>query len=213
MQNETFWLFRRLRIAVMMAPVAALTAPAAADEPTSMPTSMPTEEPSVDLEPDADGDGIPDMLDYCPQHAEVVDGVRDDDGCPDEDMDSDGVPDVIDLCPEMSGMDPTGCEMPMRPRGRPMIASDGSVLRPESIASERRSPMTRSASLRTSDREWIAQRWLEDAQLEYGSVASFARAALAPMAPGAPPEPVAGLHAASSPGIPHADRALEPAPG
>ena len=66
-------------------------------------------------EPDADGDGIPDSSDRCPTLAEDVDGVADDDGCPEldeptgtsssvsftiteDDQDGDGVDDEIDEC-------------------------------------------------------------------------------------------------------------------
>ncbi len=49
---------------------------------------------------DADGDGILDHLDRCPEIPEDEDGFRDDDGCPDEDNDGDGVLDLIDSCPD-----------------------------------------------------------------------------------------------------------------
>jgi outer membrane protein OmpA-like peptidoglycan-associated protein len=45
-------------------------------------------EPSM---PDADGDGIPDAWDQCPQEAEDRDGFEDSDGCPDPDNDGDGL--------------------------------------------------------------------------------------------------------------------------
>ena len=48
---------------------------------------------------DADGDGIADKLDHCPQVAEDRDGFEDDDGCVDFDNDHDGVPDTSDACP------------------------------------------------------------------------------------------------------------------
>ncbi|MBK8481777.1 MAG: transporter [Proteobacteria bacterium] len=47
---------------------------------------------------DRDHDGIPDERDQCPLQAEDVDGVSDDDGCPDFDNDGDGVGDVRDRC-------------------------------------------------------------------------------------------------------------------
>lgn len=37
--------------------------------------------------------------DVCTAEPDVVDGFRDDDGCPDEDQDKDGVPDRFDKCP------------------------------------------------------------------------------------------------------------------
>jgi hypothetical protein len=48
---------------------------------------------------DADGDGIPDVLDKCPTEPEDKDGFQDEDGCPDPDNDGDGIPDVLDKCP------------------------------------------------------------------------------------------------------------------
>ena len=48
---------------------------------------------------DADGDGIPDDVDKCPNEPEDFDGVQDEDGCPDPDNDGDGIPDKLDKCP------------------------------------------------------------------------------------------------------------------
>jgi MYXO-CTERM domain-containing protein len=48
---------------------------------------------------DADGDGIPDSLDRCPNEPEDKDLFEDDDGCPDLDNDHDGIPDALDKCP------------------------------------------------------------------------------------------------------------------
>jgi outer membrane protein OmpA-like peptidoglycan-associated protein len=48
---------------------------------------------------DADGDGIPDYRDKCPDQPEDKDGFEDSDGCPDPDNDKDGIPDVKDKCP------------------------------------------------------------------------------------------------------------------
>ncbi|NLE47998.1 MAG: OmpA family protein [Sandaracinaceae bacterium] len=53
-------------------------------------------EPSIG---DADGDGIPDDVDQCPNDPEDFDGFEDEDGCPDPDNDRDGILDVDDLCP------------------------------------------------------------------------------------------------------------------
>ena len=50
--------------------------------------------PADEKAPDADGDGIPDELDQCPNEAEDVDGFQDDDGCPDLDNDGDGISDA-----------------------------------------------------------------------------------------------------------------------
>ncbi len=50
---------------------------------------------------DADADGIPNYLDRCLVESETVNGVDDDDGCPDfvKDTDGDGMLDTVDRCP------------------------------------------------------------------------------------------------------------------
>ncbi|HEX2687177.1 MAG TPA: choice-of-anchor D domain-containing protein, partial [Kofleriaceae bacterium] len=48
---------------------------------------------------DADGDGIPDSVDKCPNEPEDKDMFEDQDGCPDPDNDHDGIPDAKDKCP------------------------------------------------------------------------------------------------------------------
>lgn len=48
---------------------------------------------------DRDADGIPDVVDACPDEPEDVDGFADSDGCPDPDNDGDGILDVEDGCP------------------------------------------------------------------------------------------------------------------
>ncbi|HEY0192020.1 MAG TPA: OmpA family protein, partial [Kofleriaceae bacterium] len=48
---------------------------------------------------DADGDGIPDSVDKCPNEPEDFDMFEDQDGCPDPDNDHDGIPDAVDKCP------------------------------------------------------------------------------------------------------------------
>jgi outer membrane protein OmpA-like peptidoglycan-associated protein len=50
--------------------------------------------------PDADGDGIEDPLDKCPQEA----GPADNQGCPYRDQDNDGVLDKDDACPQTEGL-------------------------------------------------------------------------------------------------------------
>ena len=67
--------------------------------------------------PDADGDGIPDELDKCPNEAEDIDGFQDEDGCPDLDNDGDGIPDAMTSVPneaeDMDGFeDEDGCPDP-----------------------------------------------------------------------------------------------------
>ncbi|HKY34880.1 MAG TPA: OmpA family protein [Polyangiaceae bacterium] len=51
---------------------------------------------------DADGDGIADSRDKCPNEREDVDNYEDHDGCPEEDPDTDqdGIPDHQDRCPD-----------------------------------------------------------------------------------------------------------------
>ena len=73
--------------------------------------------PAEPKEPDADGDGIPDAVDQCPNDAEDMDGFEDEDGCPDLDNDGDGIPDVDDQCPndaeDIDGFqDDDGCPDP-----------------------------------------------------------------------------------------------------
>lgn len=50
--------------------------------------------------PDSDGDGLRDDRDQCPDAAEDLDGLADDDGCPEDDVDGDGVADADDRCPQ-----------------------------------------------------------------------------------------------------------------
>ncbi|MBN2716684.1 MAG: OmpA family protein [Deltaproteobacteria bacterium] len=61
-------------------------------------------EPSMDVlirdeDMDRDGDGIPDKSDACPDDPEDLNGIEDDDGCPENDMDGDGIKDKFDRCP------------------------------------------------------------------------------------------------------------------
>ncbi|HSK05849.1 MAG TPA: OmpA family protein, partial [Kofleriaceae bacterium] len=48
---------------------------------------------------DADGDGVRDSVDRCPDEPEDLDLFDDTDGCPDPDNDGDGIPDALDRCP------------------------------------------------------------------------------------------------------------------
>lgn len=60
---------------------------------------------------DADGDGVPDVDDLCPNEP----GLPEDDGCPvgDGDLDDDGVSDLEDACPEQAGPpENLGCPIP-----------------------------------------------------------------------------------------------------
>ena len=55
--------------------------------------------PPPKIDGDADGDGIPDSVDRCPDQPEDKDMFDDTDGCPDNDNDDDGFPDATDKCP------------------------------------------------------------------------------------------------------------------
>ena len=48
---------------------------------------------------DRDGDGIPDEGDRCPEEAETLNGIEDEDGCPETDSDGDGLVGDSDRCP------------------------------------------------------------------------------------------------------------------
>jgi OmpA-OmpF porin, OOP family len=48
---------------------------------------------------DADHDGRTDDVDVCPLVAEDIDGIADEDGCPEKDADEDGIADQLDKCP------------------------------------------------------------------------------------------------------------------
>ena len=50
-------------------------------------------------EVDSDGDGLPDRVDRCPHDKETINGIADDDGCPEADSDGDGVLAAADRCP------------------------------------------------------------------------------------------------------------------
>lgn len=52
-----------------------------------------------DTKCDVDHDGRPDDVDVCPLVPEDLDGIADDDGCPEKDADEDGLADAVDKCP------------------------------------------------------------------------------------------------------------------
>ena len=75
--------------------------------------TMPQPEEALD----ADGDGIMDDVDQCPNDPEDIDGFQDEDGCPDLDNDGDGILDANDGCPndaeDIDGFeDEDGCPDP-----------------------------------------------------------------------------------------------------
>jgi outer membrane protein OmpA-like peptidoglycan-associated protein len=66
----------------------------------SAPATAPLHEPPPPhVDGDADGDGIADSIDKCPNEPEDKDMFDDSDGCPDPDNDGDGIPDAQDKCP------------------------------------------------------------------------------------------------------------------
>jgi outer membrane protein OmpA-like peptidoglycan-associated protein len=69
---------------------------------------------------DADGDGIVDKADACPNEPEDLDGFEDANGCPDLDNDGDGLLDTEDACPDIAEdldnyRDEDGCIDPETP--------------------------------------------------------------------------------------------------
>jgi outer membrane protein OmpA-like peptidoglycan-associated protein len=82
----------------------ALAEPPTPPEPPRVAEALPAPlEPPPELPPlaerlDTDGDGLFDDEDVCPEQAEDLDGLADDDGCPEADVDGDGVDDERDAC-------------------------------------------------------------------------------------------------------------------
>jgi hypothetical protein len=70
---------------------------------------------------DMDGDTIPNADDLCPLDPEDLDGVQDEDGCPETDADDDGILDEDDACPE----DPEDLDGIQDEDGCPDIDVDG----------------------------------------------------------------------------------------
>lgn len=73
------------------------------------PSEEEDREPEPDPKPevetgDRDGDGLLDDSDACPDEPEDPDGLRDNDGCPEDDADGDGVLDTADACPLTPGL-------------------------------------------------------------------------------------------------------------
>jgi hypothetical protein len=95
-------------------------------EPAPPPPEPPTapEPPAAPPPPaDADGDGILDDADKCPDQAETKNGYEDDDGCPELDKDNDTFLDAVDKCPDQAEtfngfQDDDGCP-DEAPKGKP----------------------------------------------------------------------------------------------
>ena len=77
--------------------------------------------PPPRIDGDADGDGIPDSVDKCPNEPEDLDMFDDADGCPDLDNDGDGIPDAQDKCP----LDPEDKDGFQDDDGCPDLDNDG----------------------------------------------------------------------------------------
>ena len=77
----------------------------------------PAETQGCPVSKDTDGDGVPDDIDRCPLDPEDKDGFQDEDGCPDADNDGDGIVDKADACPNEPG--------PIENRGCPVTDRDG----------------------------------------------------------------------------------------
>jgi hypothetical protein len=91
--SDTFITTPRFRftLGVRWAPTAPRAAPAT-DAPHATAEPISPRSPAVELHLVADRD-------VCRDAPDLVDGFRDDDGCPDEDQDKDGIPDRLDRCP------------------------------------------------------------------------------------------------------------------
>lgn len=63
------------------------------------PVEEPPHQPHVD-DTDTDRDGLPDRFDECQEQKETVNGLNDEDGCPEPDVDADGIVGAADKCPE-----------------------------------------------------------------------------------------------------------------
>jgi OOP family OmpA-OmpF porin len=72
-------------------------------------------------EGDRDGDGIPDSVDQCPEAPETMNGIDDEDGCPESDQDGDGIVGSADKCPT----DPEDFDGDADEDGCPDVDGDG----------------------------------------------------------------------------------------
>ncbi len=69
------------------------------DPPPAPPEPPPPPPETAPDHTDTDGDGLPDRLEKCPGEPETINGIADDDGCPEPDPDADGVIGAADTCP------------------------------------------------------------------------------------------------------------------
>ncbi len=98
----------------------------------------PEPEPEPAPEPaDRDGDGLPDDIDQCPEEAEIVNEIDDEDGCPEVDSDGDGLLGTRDECPDAAEdlegfQDEDGCPDPDNDEDGMPDVSDECPNQPES---------------------------------------------------------------------------------
>ncbi|MGE5187178.1 MAG: OmpA family protein [Acidobacteriota bacterium] len=98
----------------------------------------PPERPAPPPDVDRDGDGIPDAFDQCPNEAETVNGITDDDGCPEQDPDGDGILGAADQCPQEAEdfdhfQDEDGCPDPDNDHDGIPDAHDACPNQPETV--------------------------------------------------------------------------------
>jgi OOP family OmpA-OmpF porin len=99
--------------------------------------TAPPAPPEAD-DTDRDGDGLPDRLDSCPTEPETVNGVTDDDGCPEPDPDGDGILGDADKCPDQAEdfdgwEDDDGCPEPDNDRDGIEDRRDACPAEPETL--------------------------------------------------------------------------------
>ena len=98
----------------------------------------PPPRPVPPADADRDGDGIPDALDQCPNEPETVNGIKDDDGCPEQDQDGDGILGAADQCPNEAEdfdhfQDEDGCPDPDNDHDGILDAHDACPNQPETV--------------------------------------------------------------------------------
>ncbi len=87
---------------------------------------------------DKDGDGIPNLVDKCPEDPEDFDDFEDLDGCPEDDNDKDGLLDRVDECPNKAEdkddfEDDDGCPDPDNDKDTILDVDDKCPMDPEDM--------------------------------------------------------------------------------